>query len=101
MNPRGIALGLEKGQRYENIIEEISIPIAEGDVFIFYTDGVSESMNTKEEIFGEQRLCEIVKKSAHLPPRIIQKNIVESVSRFSGNAPQHDDFTMVVVKVKD
>ncbi len=101
VNPRGIALGLDKGQRYENIIEEISIPIAGGDVFIFYTDGVSESMNTREEIFGEQRLCEIVKKSAHLPPRIIQKNIVESVSRFSGNAPQHDDFTMVVVKVKD
>ncbi len=101
VNPRGIALGLDKGQRYESIIEEISIPIAAGDVFVFYTDGVSESMNTREEIFGEERLCEIIKKSAHLPPRIIQKNIVESVSRFSGKAPQHDDFTMVVVKVKD
>jgi len=101
VNPRGIALGLEKGQRYKSIIEGISIPIAEGDVFVFYTDGVSESMNTKEEIFGEERLCEIIKQSAHLPPRIIQKNIVESVSRFSGKAPQHDDFTMVVVKVKD
>jgi hypothetical protein len=101
VNPRGIALGLDKGQRYESIIEEITIPIAAGDVFVFYTDGVSESMNTREEIFGEERLCEIIKKSAHLPPRIIQKNIVESVSRFSGKAPQHDDFTMVVVKVKD
>jgi MFS family permease len=101
VNPRGIALGLDKGQLCETIIEEIAIPIAAGDVFVFYTDGVSESMNTREEIFGEERLCEIIKKSAHLPPRIIQKNIVESVSRFSGNAPQHDDFTMVVVKVKD
>lgn len=101
LNPRGIALGLEKSLRYGSIIEESSISFEEGDIFVFYTDGVSESMNMKEEFFGEERLGEVIKKSAHLPPRIIQKNIVETVSKFSGKAPQHDDFTMVVVKVKN
>ncbi|MCP5103570.1 MAG: SpoIIE family protein phosphatase [bacterium] len=99
-NPRGIALGLEQGKRYREIIEETVIPVEEGDIFVFYTDGVSESMNMKSEIFGEGRLKEIIESSSHLSPRLIQKNIVEAVSRFSGQAPQHDDFTMVVVKVK-
>lgn len=101
VNPRGIALGLEKGERYGELIEEVEIPIDEDDVFVFYTDGVSESMNGSDEIYGETRLEEVIKQSAHLTPRMIQRNIVESVSRFSGKAPQHDDFTMVVVKVLD
>ncbi len=100
VNPRGIALGLARGEKYREIIEEASMPIEEGDIFVFYTDGVSESMNLRNEIYGEKRLQEIIAGSADLPPRLIQKNIIESVSRFSGKAPQHDDFTMVVVKVK-
>lgn len=100
LNPRGIALGLAGSVKYHSLIEEITIPFEEGDVFVFYTDGVSESMNMNQEIFGEDRLEEIITKSAHQPPRLIQRNVVEAVSRFSGKAPQHDDFTMVVVKIK-
>lgn len=100
MNPRGIALGLEKGRRYREIIEEKTIPFEADDIFVFYTDGVSEAMNTKHDIFGEERLCEAIIQNTHLPPRIIQKKIVEAVSEFSGKEPQHDDFTMVVVKIK-
>ena len=100
VNPKGIAIGLAKGERYQNLIEEITIPFNEGDVFIFYTDGVSESMNMDQEIFGEERLQEVLKASAHQSPRIIQRNVLEAVGRFSGKAPQHDDFTMIVVKIR-
>ncbi len=100
LNPRGIALGLTGSTKYHSLIEETTIPFEEGDVFVFYTDGVSESMNTHQEIFGEERLKEIIAKSAHNPPRLIQRSVVEAVSHFSGKAPQHDDFTMVVVKIK-
>lgn len=100
LNPRGIALGLARGAKYHSLIEETTIPFEEGDVFVFYTDGVSESMNMNQEIFGEERLMEVVAQSGHQPPRLIQRNVVEAVSRFSGKAPQHDDFTMVVVKIK-
>jgi hypothetical protein len=99
LNPRGVGLGLVQPDRYKSIIESVTIPIEENDIFVFYTDGVSESMNARQEIFGEERLQEAVRNSAHLSSRAIQKNIVETVSRFSGKAPQHDDFTMVVVKV--
>jgi serine phosphatase RsbU (regulator of sigma subunit) len=42
----------------------------------------------------------VIERYAHLSPQQIQERIVEAVSLFSGKAPQHDDFTMVVVKVR-
>jgi hypothetical protein len=100
VNPRGIALGLDPGEHYRAIIEEKCIPIEEKDVFVFYTDGVSEAMNTNEEIFSEKRLRSVIEKYAHLSPQILQEKIVQAVSEFSGKAPQHDDLTMVVVKIR-
>lgn len=101
VNPRGIALGLDKGPQYRAIIEDSVIPIEEDDIYVFYTDGVTEAMNTKQEIFGEERLCETIQQNANFPPRILQKKIIEAVSDFSGKEPQHDDFTMIVIKVKE
>ena len=100
VNPRGIALGLAPGEHYREIIEEKCIPIEEKDVFVFYTDGVSEAMNTNEEIFSEDRLRLVIEQYAHLSPQLLQEKIVQAVSEFSGKAPQHDDLTMVVVKIR-
>ena len=100
VNPRGIALGLDHGERYRSIMEEKCIPIGERDIFVFYTDGVSEAMNTEEEIYGEDRLRAVIEEFSHLSPQKLQEKIVDSVTEFSGKAPQHDDLTMVVVKVR-
>jgi hypothetical protein len=100
VNPKGIALGLDPGEHYRSIIEEKCIPIEEKDVFVFYTDGVSEAMNTNEEIFSEERLRIVIEQYAHLSPQLLQEKVVQAVSEFSGKAPQHDDFTMVVVKIR-
>jgi len=100
INPKGLALGLERGDHYKQTIAEISIPIEENDVIVFYTDGVTEAMNTKGEVFGEERLKKIVESSALLSPQDLQQKILKEVQKFSGKAPQHDDFTTVVVKVR-
>ncbi|MFC2155057.1 PP2C family protein-serine/threonine phosphatase [Acidobacteriota bacterium] len=99
-NPGGIAIGFRKGDAYKSIIKEKTIPIDKGDIFVFYTDGVTEAMNTKLEIFGERRLKEVIEQCSQLPPREVERRIIEAVKGFSGDAPQHDDFTMVIVKVK-
>jgi hypothetical protein len=101
INPRGLGLGLEYGERYKTAIEDICIPIEEKDVFVFYTDGVTEAMNTHQEIFGEARLRTVIESYAQLSAQDLQEKIVLAVREFSGQAPQHDDFTMVVVKVRD
>ena len=98
-NPAGIALGFTCGEAYSSLIKDETVPIAQGDIFVFYTDGVTEAMNMEQEIYGEQKLREVIEENAHLAPRLIEAAVIESVKRFSGEAPQHDDFTMVIVKI--
>ena len=62
--------------------------------------GVDSGPVMKDEVFGEHRLIEIVEQNSSLPPFQIQGKIIEAVNHFSGKAPQHDDFTMVIVKIR-
>jgi hypothetical protein len=99
LNSKGLAIGLERGHLFSNIIEEVTLEIESGDVFVFFTDGVSEAMNKNGDEFGEERLSQIVALNNHAAPQKLLDAIAEEVARFSGDAKQHDDFTMVVVKV--
>jgi hypothetical protein len=97
--PKGLALGLEKGTIFERITEEYKIGIHTSDIFVFYTDGFSEAMNNRKEEFGEDRLQNILKKNSLPSAEHIINHIKAEIINFVGNAPQHDDMTMLVVKV--
>jgi hypothetical protein len=99
LNPRGLAIGLEKGNIFAATIEEKAVPIQKGDVFIFYTDGISEMMNKTGDEFGEERLSQLVNRHAHESAATILEKVTHEVNHFANGAQQHDDFTMVVVKV--
>ncbi|MDZ7363711.1 MAG: serine/threonine-protein phosphatase [candidate division KSB1 bacterium] len=99
LNPRGLAIGLEKGNIFAATIEEKTVPIQKGDVFVFYTDGISEMMNKNGEEFGEERLSQLVNRHAQESAATILEKVTQEVNHFAGGANQHDDFTMVVVKV--
>ena len=92
---RGIVLGV-----FEQIqLEEHEIEVAPGDVLIFYTDGVTEAQNNAHELFGEARLREaIAANAAHSTAQQLLQAVVDAVERFTGNAPQSDDFTLFIVK---
>ena len=70
-----------------------------GDLFVLYTDGVTESFNAAEEEFGEQRLVEACRKRRELPSRDLLESIVDDVREFSPHE-QHDDITMIVARCK-
>ncbi len=99
--PKGLAIGLDSGHLFCKTIEEIEVPFEAGDVFVFYTDGISESINKSGDEFGEERLRRTVMKNANESAQAILDKINREVNRFSRNAIQHDDFTMVVVKITD
>ena len=99
LHPRGLAIGLEKGDIFAATIEEKAVPIQKGDVFIFYTDGISEAMNKNGDEFGEERLSQLVNRHAHEAAATILEKVTHEVNHFANGAQQHDDFTMVVVKV--
>jgi len=99
VNPGGMALGLDPGDAFARSIEQEEISFQPGDLFVFYTDGFPEAMNKKNEEFGEERLAQSVAKHATQSAEEIMSGIYQDVKSFTGTAKQHDDMTIVVVKV--
>ncbi|TSA23713.1 serine/threonine-protein phosphatase, partial [bacterium] len=87
------------GPTFAKSIQEVSIPFQSGDLFVFYTDGFPEVMNKTMEEFGEERLCQTVQKYAHGTSAEIMDGVFAEMRLFVGKAKQHDDMTIVVVKV--
>jgi serine phosphatase RsbU (regulator of sigma subunit) len=97
--PDGLGLALDRGSQFEKILEEESTELRAGDVFLFFTDGVSEAMNDRSELFGEDRLRVIMEDNAGLPMEELREKMIDEVFSFAGGSVQHDDMTMVLVKV--
>jgi len=79
-------------------IDEQTIELSNGDVLVFFTDGVPEAMNSDGEMFGEERLQAVVKDNVTQKANAILQAIVDQVKAFTGDIPQSDDFTLFVVK---
>ncbi len=97
--PQGLGLGIDRGERFEEILEEAVTPLRQGDIFLFFTDGLSEAMNGRSELFGESRLRDIVEAVEGLTSEEIKERILSEIRNFVGDAAPHDDMTLVVVKV--
>ena len=70
-----------------------------GDLVVLFTDGVSESMNVRDEEWGEERLIDLAKTCHGLPAREVMKRILAAAQAFAGGAPQHDDMTLIVLRM--
>ncbi|GMR23264.1 MAG: hypothetical protein BMS9Abin37_1678 [Acidobacteriota bacterium] len=97
--PDGMGLALARGELFERVLREDSVEFTSGDVFLFFTDGVSEAMNTRDELFGEERIRAIMEENTDIEMDELREKIVDEVFDFAGGAVQHDDMTMVLVKV--
>jgi len=97
--PQGLALGMDKGNIFNSVIEERNIPIKSGDIFVFYTDGFTEAMNEKNQEFGEQRLENLITQIQDEDSSSIINMIKKSVKDFTGSMAQHDDMTMLIVRI--
>ena len=90
-----LPLGSMKSVEYESI----AFDLVEGDVLIFHSDGLIEALNADEEMYGTERLKELVSEmpSECTAEEVIQ-HIVEDVQKFVKEAEQYDDLTLVVIK---
>lgn len=100
LEPEGIALGLEEGAVFTQVIREQEIKLKKGDLLIFYTDGFTEAMNKHLEEYGEERLLKVIKANEEKPAKEIIEAVCRDVQSFVKDYPQHDDMTMVVVKIE-
>jgi serine phosphatase RsbU (regulator of sigma subunit) len=93
-----VAPGIVLGVLEEIKLTEGEIDLAPGDLLIFYTDGVNESMDFSREQFGEERLQEVVGNLAHASSRQVIEAVVDAVKAHTRDVPPSDDITMLVVK---
>lgn len=76
-----------------------SFPLEPGDLVVLFTDGVPESMNAGDEEWGEDRLIEFAKTCHGLPAFEAMTRILAAAEAFAAGASQHDDMTLVVLRV--
>jgi sigma-B regulation protein RsbU (phosphoserine phosphatase) len=88
------------GMLEEVIYECETLSLQSGDLLVAFTDGLTEALNPAGEEFGEERLKQVVVDNAHLSAEELSRLIVERVRQWCQDVPQHDDLTLVVVKVK-
>jgi sigma-B regulation protein RsbU (phosphoserine phosphatase) len=102
LTPDGMVLGLQfdLGDTFANLLQEVTLPIDRGDLFLLYTDGISEAMNELGECFGDTRLVELAEAHADLGSDDLRERILQDVHAFAGDADQHDDMTMVLLKIE-
>ncbi len=79
--------------------QEGSLELHPGDLFLGFTDGISEAMNPQEEEWGEERLIPAVAACSDQKAAEIIPTLMAEADRFASGAPQHDDMTLVVVKL--
>jgi len=102
--PSGMVVGLRidgAHQKFMELLEEESIDLRHGDVIVLYTDGVSEAMDADADLFGDARLSQIVEEHGHLECGELRERILREIEAFVGAADQHDDMTMILMKVDE
>jgi sigma-B regulation protein RsbU (phosphoserine phosphatase) len=103
LTPNGMVLGLRidgAAAKFAELLEEEQMPVHVGDVIVLYTDGITEAMNDRSDLFGENRLSRIVEEHGHLESGELRERILREIEAFVGNADQHDDMTMILMKVE-
>jgi sigma-B regulation protein RsbU (phosphoserine phosphatase) len=69
-------------------------------LLVLFTDGISEAMNEADEEWGEERLLESITKSWEATPNEMVTAIFRAADKFTLDAPQHDDMTIVTLRVR-
>jgi len=90
----GIAMGASADADYS----QESVTLETGDVLVLYTDGITEAENARQEMYGEDRLREIIRAAAAESSQEMINRILESVRAFSGDYPQSDDITLMIIR---
>ncbi len=90
----GMVLGIQP----ENDYESRHITLEEGDLLVFYTDGLADAVNFERESFGRKRIIEAARNSRDMSAEQAAKNILWLMRKFSGLTPRRDDTAIVVLK---
>jgi len=83
------------------LLRDDTLELQSGDIVLLFTDGITEAMNAEGEPFGEERLAALIQEHGDLPFEELRERILREIHAFVGTTSQHDDMTLVLVKVDE
>jgi sigma-B regulation protein RsbU (phosphoserine phosphatase) len=101
--PSGLVVGLRipgAQEKFVELLEERRVDLRKGDVVALYTDGITEAMNARSDLFGDARLSRLIAEHGHLDAADLRERILREIEAFVGQADQHDDMTMILIKIE-
>jgi sigma-B regulation protein RsbU (phosphoserine phosphatase) len=72
--------------------------LEKGDILVVYSDGLTDAENPRQEMFGEERLLEIIQREAPSGSHALEQKVLKAIEDFTQGTPQTDDITFVVVE---
>ncbi len=100
LQPAGIGLGLDFTNSFSNSLKEMEIQLKNNDIVVCYSDGIPEAKNSLGEDFGYEKFEQIISENCGKNLDEISNLVMQDLSLFSKDHPQHDDITLVLFKWK-
>ncbi len=100
IRPSGIGLGLDYSSNFINSLDEEIIKLEDNDIFVLYTDGITEAKNSDLEDFGTKNFENVLLENSEKGVDEIANSVMKNIALFSQNNSQHDDITLVILKWK-
>lgn len=94
----GLALGMDDGTLFDEILEEGELAFQPGDMLALYTDGITEACNAEGEEFGRERLAAALQRHEDRPLVEVARRVDRYVRNFSALTPRHDDRTLLLIR---
>ena len=94
LGPEAFALGMFDDVCYP----ARTVQLDAGDVLVVYSDGLTDAENQQEEMFGEERLLELIRQAAPAGSQVLEHKLLRAIEEFTQGTPQVDDITFVIVE---
>ena len=98
--PDGIGLGMASDELFKENTAELVLDFEKDDILVLFTDGVVEATNRLNKFYGDRRLHQIIKRNKNLTSEQILEKLNDDIRKFGDGAEQHDDMTVLVMKMK-
>jgi len=97
----GMALGIDPGDTFDEVIQDVTLTLEPRDTLVAYTDGINEALDDEGNEFGQDQLSDVLQTAGAAGVDHLVTAIIERVQRFSSGHPQNDDITLAAVQRSD
>ncbi len=99
IEPQGMVVGMVAGTMFDNSLKEETLQLYSGDMLVYYTDGITETMDAEGEEYGFERLRNCIIKNSAKEADEVNREIMKEIEEFRRGSLADDDITLIAIKV--